>query len=144
MTHQSRALSDQSQYTARAVQTASPGQLVVMLYDGMIRFLGKAKAGFASGAPGDAGLALGRAQAICTELRVSLDMTQGEIAANLAGIYDWISEEMTAARLDQDVQRIDRMLPMIADLREAWAQIANTPKPQTGAGRPVVGVNLAG
>ena len=70
--------------------------------------------------------------------------TQVEIAANLAGIYDWISEEMTAARLDQDVQRIDRMLPMIADLREAWAQIANTPKPQTGAGRPVVGVNLAG
>lgn len=135
---------DHSQYTTRAIQTASPGQLVVMLYDGMIRFMGQSKAAMERGAMGEAGLKMSRAQAIVTELRCTLDMTQGDISSNLAAIYDWVSEEMTGARLESDPARVGRLVDMIADLREAWAQIASTPKPVVEQHRPVVGVNLAG
>ncbi|MFN8109633.1 MAG: flagellar export chaperone FliS [Thermoleophilia bacterium] len=133
-----------SQYTARAIQTASPGQLVVMLYDGMIRFLGQSKAAMERGERGEAGLKMSRAQAIVTELRCSLDMTQGSISDNLASIYDWVSEELMGARLENDPARVGRVSDMMTDLRGAWAQIAATEKPTAERSRPVVGVNLAG
>jgi flagellar protein FliS len=138
---------DPGQYTQRAVETASPGQLVVMLYDGLIRFLGQAKAAMERGQAGEAGLKLSRAQAIVTELRVSLDMTRGPIASNLAAIYDWGLQEMTQARLANDPERIAVLVAQFADLREAWAAVATTARPAEAAAqarRPVVGVNLAG
>jgi flagellar protein FliS len=137
---------DPGQYTQRAVETASPGQLVVMLYDGLIRFLGQAKAAMERGQAGEAGLKTSRAQAIVTELRVSLDMTRGPIAHNLASIYDWATQEMTRARLANDPERLAVLIAQFTDLREAWAAVATTARPTEAdeARRPVVGVNLAG
>jgi flagellar protein FliS len=140
----SSVLKDHSQYTARAIQTASPGQLVVMLYDGLIRFLGQSKAAMERQDMGEAGLKMSRAQAIVTELRCSLDLTRGPIAENLAQIYDWTADEMMGARLEANPQRIGRLVEMMGELRDAWAQIAATEKPQVESDRPVIGVNLAG
>lgn len=140
----SSVLKDSSQYTARAIQTASPGQLVVMLYDGLIRFLGQSKAAMERRDMGEAGLKMSRAQAIVTELRCSLDLTRGPIAENLAKIYDWTADEMMGARMESDPQRVARLIGLLGELRDAWAQIASTPKPQVEIDRPVVGVNLAG
>ncbi len=136
--------SDFRQYTQRNVQTATPGQLVVMLYDGLIRFLSQGRAAMERGDHGEAGLKMSRAQAIVTELRCSLDMTQGPIAENLASIYDWVTDEMTVARVENDPARLAGVITGITDLRGAWAQIAGTEKPATAVARPVVGVNLAG
>jgi len=137
-------LKDSSQYTARAIQTASPGQLVVMLYDGLLRFLNQSRVAMERRDLGEAGLKMSRAQAIVTELRCTLDITQGPIAENLARIYDWTADEMLAARLENDAQRIARLAGMLGELRDTWAQIANTEKPRVESSRPVVGVNLAG
>lgn len=136
-------LTELAQYTNHSAQTASPGKLVVMLYDGFLRFAAQARAAYDRGDAGEGGLRLTRAQAIVTELRASLDMSHGEIPQNLASIYDYITERLTAARLGQDTAPIGEAIGHMKELREAWAAIAATPRPAP-AGRPVVGVNLAG
>ena len=138
------ALTELRQYTNHTAQTATPGQLVVMLYDGFLRFAAQGKAAFERGDIGAAGIRLTRAQDIVTELRVTLDMTQGEIAQNLASIYDYVGDRLTASRLGHDVTEIDEAVRCMADLRAAWVQIAATARPATERRGPVVGVNLAG
>jgi flagellar protein FliS len=114
-----------------------------MLYDGFLRFAAQAKAAYERGDGGEGGLRLTRAQDIVTELRVSLDMTRGEIPQNLASIYDYVGERLTAVRMSGEVAAIDEAVRHMKELREAWATIAGTARPEA-AGRPVVGVNLAG
>ncbi len=137
-------LTELRQYTTHTAQTATPGQLVVMLYDGFLRFAGQGKAAMERGDLGEAGQRLTRAQDIVTELRVSLDMTQGVVAQNLAGIYEYVGERLTGARLSREPEQIAEAMRCMGDLRTAWAQIANTPKPASTTSRPAVGVNLAG
>lgn len=135
---------DHRQYTQRSVLTATPGQLVVMLYDGMIRFLSQGRVALEKGDVGEAANRLGRAQAIVTELRCTLDMSRGPIAHNLAAIYDWAADEITAARIGREPERLTRLVAQMTELRASWAQIAATEKPRVEGSRPVVGVNLAG
>jgi flagellar protein FliS len=137
-------LTELRQYTNHTAQTATPGQLVVMLYDGFLRFSAQSKAAFARGDIGEAGMRLTRAQAIVTELRVTLDMTQGPIAQNLASIYEYVGERLTAARLSQDTAQIDEAVRHMSELRSAWVQIAATARPASERRGPVLGVNLAG
>jgi len=137
-------LTELRQYTNHTAQTATPGQLVVMLYDGFLRFSAQAKAAFERGDVGEAGNRLTRAQAIVTELRVTLDMTQGPIAQNLASIYDYVGERLTSGRLSQDTAPIDEAMRHMQELRSAWVQIAATARPASLRRGPVTGVNLAG
>jgi len=137
-------LTELRQYTNHSAQTATPGQLVVMLYDGFLRFCAQGKAAFGRDDVGAAGARLTRAQDIVTELRVTLDMTQGQIAANLASVYEYVGERLTAARLSKDVAEIDEAVRCMADLRSAWVQIAGTTRPASDRRGPAVGVNLAG
>ncbi len=132
------------QYTQRNVQTATPGQLVVMLYDGMIRFFTQASAAMESGEIELGNNRVNRGLAIITELRCTLDMTQGDLAERLASIYDWCHDEVIDARVRNDPAKLGRVIGMLSDLRSSWAQIANTPRPDVAQNRPVVGVNLAG
>jgi len=132
------------QYTNHSAQTAGPGQLVVMLYDGFLRFAAQAKLAYERGDLGEGGAKLTRAQNIVTELRVTLDMTQGRIAQNLASIYDYVGERLTAARLSRDTAEIDEGVRCMADRRGAWAQIAASPRPAANRPGPAVGVDLAG
>lgn len=137
-------LTELRQYTNHSAQTATPGQLVVMLYDGFLRFAAQGKAAMERGDIGEAAQRLTRAQDIVTELRVSLDMTQGPVAQNLASIYEYVGERLTASRLTRDGEEIAEAVRCMADLRSAWAQIASTPRPANTQRRPSVGVDLAG
>jgi flagellar secretion chaperone FliS len=130
------------QYQTGAVQTASPGQLVVMLYDGFLRFAAQAQDALERDDIGSAAVPLTKAQAIITELRVSLDMSQGVIASNLASLYIYVTERLSEGRIKKDPSQIVEARKVMADLREAWVKIAATPKPVSTA--PRVGVNLAG
>lgn len=137
-------LTELRQYANHNVQTATPGQLVVMLYDGFLRFAAQSRGALERGDLGEMGMRLTRAQAIITELRVTLDMTQGSIAQNLASIYEYVGEQLTAARLSRDVAHIDEAVQHMSELRSAWVQIAATARPAGERRGPVLGVNLAG
>lgn len=137
-------LTELRQYTNHSAQTATPGQLVVMLYDGFLRFAGQGRAALERGDLGEAGQRLTRAQDIVTELRASLDMTQGTIALNLSKIYEYVGQNLVSARLSRESRHIDEAVRCMGDLRAAWVQIASIPRPAGTTRGPAVGVNLAG
>ena len=110
-------------YREASVMTASPEQLVVMLYDGAGRFLTQAEGAMRGGTWLQASEKLSRAEAIIDELLATLDMEAGEIAERLQAIYVFCKRELIAARLEQDVDRIANVARLLRDLRGAWAEI---------------------
>jgi flagellar protein FliS len=112
-------------YRESAILTASPEQLVVMLYDGAVRFLRQAEAAMAEGAWQHAFERMTRAEAILDELLATLDMSQGEIAERLQAIYVFCKRLLIEARLERQAVKIGQVIPLLNELREAWARIAS-------------------
>jgi flagellar protein FliS len=116
-------------YQQQSVLTAPPERLVVMLYDGCLRFLHQAAYAMREGAPRDADARLKRAEAIIDELNNTLDHKRGgEIASRLQGIYVFCRRHLLDARRANDADMVDKVAELLGELREAWAEIA------TGAG----------
>jgi flagellar protein FliS len=111
-------------YKQQSILTAPPERLVVMLYDGAHRFLSQAAIAMRDGETSRSREKLRRAEAIIDELLCTLDLDAGPIAHNLHGIYVFCKRELTAARVDSDPSKIDWVVEQLAELREAWAQIA--------------------
>lgn len=117
-------------YAESSVLTAPPERLVVMLYDGAGRFLARAAAAIRDGDAGAAGEPLRRAQAILEELLATLDLEAGSIAERLQSIYFFCQLTLVEAQLQRDAEKIDRVAGILAELREAWAEIADNPPPK--------------
>jgi flagellar protein FliS len=113
-------------YQEQAILTATPGQLVVLLYDGIIRFLRQADAAMGEQAVAHSHDRINRAEAIIDELQATLDMSQGEVAQNLEGIYVFWKKLIWEIRIERDREKLERLVAMVANLREAWAQIAQS------------------
>lgn len=111
-------------YRESAVLTASPEQLVVLLYDGASRFLRQAEAAMTEGAWQHAHDRLRRAEAIIDELLVTLDMSQGQIAERLQSIYIFWKRLLREARSERDPAKIRVVVRLVGELRDAWAHIA--------------------
>lgn len=110
------------QYRQTSIQTAPPEQLIVMLYDGAIRSLEQAKLAIQSGKdPSDA---IAKAQDIFAELAASLNLSAGEIAGNLAQLYNFWIQRLFQAQIHREATMVDEVNTMARDLREAWATIA--------------------
>jgi flagellar protein FliS len=114
-------------YKQQSILTATPGQLVVMLYDGCLRFLHQAAYAMREGKVGEAGGRLTRAEAIIDELLATLDMEQGGVVASrLQGIYVFCNKHLTEARLARDPEMIEKVGELLTELRDAWAQVAGS------------------
>jgi flagellar secretion chaperone FliS len=114
-------------YRQQSILTATPGQLVVMLYDGCLRFLTQAAYALRENNPIECDTRLVRAEAIIDELLVTLDLEQGGvIASRLQGIYVFCSLQLIEARRTNDAAMIDKIAELLGELRESWAQIATT------------------
>lgn len=112
-------------YRETAVMTASPIQLVVMLYDGANRFLKQAIAAHEHDQPLKASAPLGRAQAIVEELFATLDVERGgDIASRLGGIYVFCLSEMADARMEAKPDRLHEVVRLLSELRDSWSQVA--------------------
>jgi flagellar secretion chaperone FliS len=117
--------SSSAAYKQQSILTATPGQLVVMLYDGCLRFLSQAAYAMREGNVKESGARLTRAEAIIDELLATLDLEQGGVVASrLQGIYVFCSKHLTEARSSRDPQAIDKVSELLSELRDAWAQVA--------------------
>ena len=114
-----------SAYRQSAVLTASPEQLVVMLYDGARRFLGQATAAMRAGDVETSHLKLRRAEAIISHLLDTLDLDQGEIAERLQSIYLFCNRHLNDARVQRDPQKIEQVNSLLGELRSAWSTVAS-------------------
>ena len=141
-----------SAYRETRVRTASQGQLIVMLYDEVVKQLdqGLELLGLNREGKKDPGRieqisnAVLKAQEIVTELMVSLDFEQGgDIAKNLFSLYTWFNQELLEANLQQDIRRLTIVRNLINDLRAAWGEIAAKTSTENMP-QPLTGVNIAG
>ena len=113
-------------YKQSSILTATPGQLVVMLYDGCLRFLHQAAYAMREGKVGEADARLTRAEAIIDELLNTLDLERGGVVASrLQGIYVFCIRHLLEARAERDPAMIDKVAELLGELRDAWAQVAN-------------------
>jgi flagellar protein FliS len=112
-------------YRQQSVLTATPGQLVVMLYDGCLRFLNQAAFAMREEKFGQASARMARSEAIISELLTTLDLEEGGvIASRLQGIYVFCLRHLAEARRDQNADAVDKVAELLGDLRGSWAQIA--------------------
>jgi flagellar protein FliS len=140
-----------STYRETRIKTASQGQLIIMLYDGVIKSLDRGlellERHNRKKNPSNIekiGKSIMKAQEIITELMVSLDFEQGgEIAKNLFSLYTWFNQELLEANIRLDLRRITVVRDMLNDLRGAWNGIVGKNAAET-ADKVVSGVNIAG
>jgi flagellar protein FliS len=111
-------------YRQQAILTAPPGRLVVMLYDGCLRFLFQSAHAMREGDRQTSLQRMRRAEAIIDELTVTLDHDRGGvIASRLHGIYTFSRRQLLDAWRDGDADKIDEVSGMLSELRDAWAEI---------------------
>ena len=118
------AFTSHASYRESAILTAPPEQLVIMLYDGIHRFLLQAAAAMRAGRTVEAGERLGRATAIIDELQGTLDLSVGVIAERLSGIYVFCRRHLAEGLCERDPEKLDRVDGLLRELREAFAQAA--------------------
>jgi flagellar protein FliS len=114
-------------YKQQSILTAPPGRLVVMLYDGCLRFLFQSAYAMREGDRRQSQDRMRRAEAIIDELTVTLDHERGgEIASRLQGIYAFCRRHLIEAAAEQDPNKIEEVSELLGELREAWAEIAGS------------------
>jgi flagellar secretion chaperone FliS len=117
-----------TRYRETEVLTATPGQLVVLLYDHLLVSLRRARVAIEAGDNDVKGDHLEKARNVLTELLVTLDREKGgEVAANLGALYSFLLGELVQVGVRGDVARLDRVTHMIGELRDAFAQLATSP-----------------
>lgn len=122
-----------AQYRQTQVQTAAPEQLILMLYDGVIRFCLQGKECIEKRDVSGANVALIRVQDIIGELQFSVNDEAGEIAQQLSLLYDYLYRRALDANLAKDVAIIDEIVNMVRDLRSTWVEAIVLARRQVGA-----------
>jgi len=116
-------------YKEIAFQTAHPAQLVLMLYEGAIRFMEQAHAAFEKQDDPiefNQGVCnnLLRAQAIINELNLSLNMEQGgEVSENFRNLYNYFDRRLQESNISKEPEGIDEVISKVTELRDAWSQM---------------------
>jgi flagellar protein FliS len=111
-------------YKENAVLTQSRGRIVVMLYDGAIKFLHQAIAGIEQNDHEAKAKFLGKAMDIIWELDNCLDVEAGgEVAGNLRALYGFMRRHLLDASIKQDPQRIRDVIACLEDLNEGWKAV---------------------
>ena len=110
-------------YQQQSIMTAPPERLVVMLYDGAIRFFFQAAAALREDARTTALERLDRGEAIVDHLLATLDMSAGQVAERLEGIYVFCKRLLMEARIERDAEKVDLVRGYLSELRDAWSQI---------------------
>jgi len=115
-------------YRQVATKTATPGQLVLMLFDGALRFLDKALVGFDLDDPLDSNLAINnnilKAQEILRELNMSLNMELGgEFAATMRRLYNYYDLQLSQSNLKKDPAGVQLVIRLLSVIRGAWAEM---------------------
>ncbi len=115
------------EYRKNAVLGASPAQLVVMLYDGALRFIEGGRMAMRAKDLTRQNDFLQKAQKIVVELLSTLDREQGgELADNLSSLYGFVLDQLMDANVNDNETSLNNAAKTLGELREAWAAIAST------------------
>lgn len=113
-------------YLSASVSTASPSQLLVMLYDRLVLDLQRAVEALRAGEPSTAHEPLMHAQDIVLELNASLKVDVWAGAPGLASLYDYLHGELVTANLGKDLAVTQSCLSVASSLRDTWRDAAGS------------------
>lgn len=114
-----------AQYQQTQIETAPPERLLLMLYDGAIRFCNTAKKAMEDKDPKTANVYCIKVQNILNELMVTLRMdVGGDLPRNLFDLYEYMHHRTVTANVYKDPKPLEEVAAHLKDLREAWAQAA--------------------
>ena len=118
-------------YREVAVQTSSPTKLVVMLYEGAIRFLRESVTAIASRDLDRKRHSIDRAVAVVQHLQSTLDMDRGlEVAANLSGLYSYITNRILEGSAKLEAAPLEEAIKLLNTLLAGWEEIAKKEQPR--------------
>ena len=117
-----------SAYKSTSVNTSSPADLVLMLYDGILRFLNNARGGFCIKDPVEYHQTINenlqKAQAIIRELRSCLDVEKAtEFGETMSGLYDYFDRRLQEANMEKTQAPIDEIYDRVTVIRNAWDEM---------------------
>lgn len=122
-----------ARYQQNSIETATPTRLVVMLYDGAIRFLGQARPLMDGRHYEQQSLFIGKAQAIIAHLRATIDFDAGGGAMrHLDTLYVTLYDALTDANIHDRPERVEQVLAALRELREAWVEVDRQCQAQKG------------
>lgn len=110
-------------YKSVQVKTSTPGELLMMLYDGCFRFLGEALAAMEVGDRAKAGEKLDRAYAILSEFSTSLKHeVYPDLCKNLEGVYVFCMGHIVQANIQQNAEMVREVVRILDPLRDAFRE----------------------
>jgi flagellar protein FliS len=125
-----------NKYLESTVQTATPAQLLIMLYDGAIRFSRLSMEALKTNNYQDANNNLVKVQDIISEFIITLDRTS-PLADGLLQLYDYFNFRLIEANTTKSIEPVEEVLGYLIDLKETWIQAAKisnaSAAPKTGA-----------
>ena len=122
-----------ARYGAVKVTTASPGQILVMLYDGLLRFLREAQASIVAKEHAKSGERIGRSLAILDQLLIGLDPKHApELCERLQSLYVFCIQRLVRANVEQNADMVGDVVRVLSPLRDAWStavlELASSPR----------------
>lgn len=130
-----------NQYINNQILSASKEQILLMLYDGAIRFTRQAKAAIENDDMATKGKYIGKAMAIISEFSNSLDHDiGGDIATDLDALYTYMLKELSYANVNNEESPLDSVINLLTDLRQTWDEaikINNTSSQKPQSTQPV-------
>jgi flagellar protein FliS len=109
-------------YKQNSVTTASPGELTLMLYNGCLKFLEKAKKAIEEKNFEEKNKNIQKAQAIINELMVTLNMDY-EIAKQMYSLYEYMNYRLIQANIKNDIAILDEVSGFVTEFRDTWKQV---------------------
>ncbi|WNB92738.1 flagellar export chaperone FliS [Bacillus sp. NEB1478] len=115
-------LSANKAYQNNSFQTASPGELTLMLYNGCLKFIGLARTAIENKNIEGKNTNLLKAQNIIKELMVTLNMDQ-EVSKSMMQMYDYINRRLVEVNLHNNVEILDEIEDYVTDFRNTWKEV---------------------
>lgn len=122
-----------NQYRSYQAETAGPEERVVLLYDGARRFTDQALQGLRSGNYEAVSLYTGKAQRILEEFLTTLNFDAGEIAENLAKLYEYWIWRLSQGLIHKDEAAFAEVSAALMEMHDAWAEAAKKVRTDRGA-----------
>ena len=109
------------------VESATPGQLIVLLYEGLLTSLSEARASILTKDLQKKGRAISKAMSILATLRESLNPeVGGELPHNIDRLYDYMQRKLLDVNQNLDAEKLDEVIELVITLKSGWDEISKS------------------
>lgn len=109
-------------YQNNSVNTSTPGELTLMLYNGCLKFISQAKRALGEGNIEEKNTSIKKAQAILSELMLTLDKSY-PVAANMLVLYEFANSRLVDGNIKNDSAMFDEASAIVTEFRDTWKQV---------------------